>query len=45
MRTTVFQQQNCPLDRDAFGLGKSVPGLEFIRDLDIPRDNKCITHT
>jgi hypothetical protein len=38
MGTTVFQQQNGPLDRYAFGLADLIPpGFEFIRDLDIPR--------
>jgi len=41
MGTTVFQQQNGPLDRYKFGFGEPVPpGLELVRDLDIPRQKQ-----
>ena len=43
MGTTVFQQQNGPLDLYWLGLGESAPpGFEFIRDLNVPRHTTII---
>src|SRR5205085_9388445 len=43
MRAALFEQQNGPLDRDAFSFAKSLPpGFEFVRNLDIPRHNSIM---
>src|SRR5450432_3164761 len=44
MGATLFQQQNGPFDRYAFGFGKPVPpDFEFICNLDVPRHISIIT--
>jgi hypothetical protein len=43
---TLLQQQDGALDRYVLGFGQFVPpGLEFVRDLDVPRHNHIITHS
>ena len=40
---TLLQKQDGSLDRYALGFGESVPpGLEFIRNLDVPRHSQII---
>ena len=44
MGAALLQQQHGSLDRYALGFGESVPpGLEFIRNLDVPGHSQIIT--
>ena len=44
MGAALFQQQNYPLNRYTLRFGEPVPpGLELIRNLDIPRHLQIIT--
>src|ERR1035437_2001005 len=46
MGATLFQQQNGPFDRYAFGFGEPAPpDFELIRNLDAPRHTTIITHS